>query len=135
MTPPASFPPDRPFPGALSQVPRLHAESDDVPATAAASWEQLPLEASRTPIGLGWTIRLPVRAEHVTITKEVVVREAVVLRRREVDDVARLDATVRREELRVETEGEVEVKGPLHEDLGGARRPRRGRGSGGVRRS
>jgi len=48
------------------------------------------------------------------------------------DDVARLNATVRREQLQVETEGEVEAKGMLREDLERAQRPRRGRSSGGV---
>ncbi len=133
MTPPESSPADRPFPGARPQVPQLHAQAADEPATAAAAPEQLPLEAAVASTGLDWIIRLPVRAEHVTITREVVVRETVVLRRRQVDDIARVDATVQREQLRVETEGQVEAHRPPRDVLGSPRRPRRGRGSAGAR--
>jgi stress response protein YsnF len=66
-------------------------------------------------------IRLPVRAEDVTVTKEVVVRERVVLRRREIGDIARVEATVRRERLQAATAGPVEVVEVAEDDLGGIR--------------
>jgi stress response protein YsnF len=69
-------------------------------------------------------IRLPVRAEEVTVTKEVVVRERVVLRRREADDIEHVEATVRWERLQVATAGPVEVVEVVEDDLGGTRGPK-----------
>ena len=109
MTRPESSGPDRPFPGAHSAVPgrqTLPATPDDAVAGARTT---LPLEAVASPAGQGWGIRLAVRAEHVTVSKEVVVFERVVVRRLEAADVARVDAEVRREELRTATEGDIEV--------------------------
>ena len=117
---PESSSPDRPFPGAHSQVPGAHAPSVETPATT----RRLPLGAARSRSGQGWVIRLPVRAEEVMVTKEVVVRERVVLRRRELDDVARVEATVRRERLQVAITGPVDVVDVVEDDLGGIRRPK-----------
>src|SRR2546423_6935912 len=102
---PESPSPTRPSPGAHPQVPGAHAPSMETPATT----RRLPLGAARSRSGQGWVIRLPVRAEAVMVTKEVVVHERVVLRRREVDDVARVEATVRRERLQVATTSPVDV--------------------------
>ena len=121
MTLPESSSPDRPFPGARSQVPGAHAPSMETPATT----RRLPLDAARSRSGQGWVIRLPVRAEEVMVTKEVVVRERVVLRRRELDDVARVEATVRRERLQVATTGPVDVVDVAEDGLSGIRRPKR----------
>jgi stress response protein YsnF len=113
MTTPAASPPDRPFPGAHSQVPGAFARAAETPTTQSAGpSRQLVLEATLEPAGWGLDIRLPVRAEHVTITKEVVVHERVVLWRREMSEVVRLDTTVRREELRIEGQGESVVTEP-----------------------
>jgi stress response protein YsnF len=68
------------------------------------------------------------------VTKEVVVRERVVLRRRELDDVARVEATVRRERLQVATTGPVDVVDVVEDDLGGIRRPKRTEDPGQLRR-
>jgi Domain of unknown function (DUF2382) len=125
MTLPESSFPDRPFPGAHSQVPGAHAASTETPPTPPATTRRLPLGAARSRSGQGWVIRLPVRAEEVMVTKEVVVRERVVLRRRELDDVARVEATVRRERLQVATTGPVDVVDVVEDDLGGIRRPKR----------
>ena len=95
---------DRPFPGAHPQVAGAYVESPERLATAGP-----PLEVARAPSGQGWVIRIPVRAERVTLSKQVVVRERVVIRQREVREIAQLDATVRREQLRVETEGQAKV--------------------------
>jgi hypothetical protein len=64
--------------GAHSQVPGAHAPSAGRPATT----RRLPLGATRSRSGQGWAIRRRVGAEEVTLTKEVVVRERVVLSRR-----------------------------------------------------
>jgi stress response protein YsnF len=92
---------DRPFPGAHSQVPHRHADTDDPKRMPRA----LPLEATPVLRQLGWSIRLPVRAEGVVVEKQVVVSERVVVRRRERNDLARIDGRVRREQLKVDVEG------------------------------
>ena len=69
----------------------------------------LPLEAHVESSGRGWTIRLPVRAEQITVHKQPVVVEEVAVQVRQVRDVVRLEDTVRREEVRAETEGDVDI--------------------------
>jgi len=97
----------------------------------------LALEADRQSLGNVLTIRLPVRAEDVTVDKQAFVTEEVAVRPSRVDDVVRIEETIRREQLRVDTRGDVEIDerglvdadrrppdratGPEHED-----RPRRG---------
>lgn len=103
MTRPESSAPDRPFPGSHSAVPgtqTLPALSDK---SGAAAWRMLSLEATPASVAHGRSICLPVRAEHVTVSKDVVVHERVVVRRRNASDVTRVDAEVRREELRTRT--------------------------------
>ena len=68
---------------------------------------QLPLEAHIETTLLGTTVRLPVRAEQVTIEKWPVVVEEVVVHTTQVEEEERLTETVRREELRVDTEGHL----------------------------
>src|SRR5437868_12769632 len=72
------------------------------PATASG---QLPLEAQiERSAGLhaaGWTIQLPIRAEHLTIEKQSVVYEQVTVRRGQIHEVQQIDASIRRERLRV----------------------------------
>ncbi len=46
-----------------------------------------------------WTVRLPVRAEYVHVSKQVVVSEEVVVRRDQVDDVVHATDTIHREEV------------------------------------
>jgi uncharacterized protein (TIGR02271 family) len=57
-------------------------------------------------------VRLQVRAEHVEVRKQIVVYERVLVRRRELDSTARVEARVSREELRVELDGETSVSAP-----------------------
>ncbi len=100
---------DRPFPGAHSAVPGRHTlppTSEDRPAGSRTT---LPLDAVPISAAHRWSIRLPVRAERVTVSKDVVVRERVVVRRREIADAARVEDEVRHEELRTSTEGEIDV--------------------------
>ncbi len=72
-----------------------------------------PLEAKLEPAPRGWTVRLPVRAEEVRVEKQTVVVEEVVVRTRPVQETVRVDETVRREELRVETTGDVDPTVPI----------------------
>ena len=69
----------------------------------------LPLQAHVETTPYSCTIRLPVRAEHVSVDKRPVVVEEVLVHTAQVDDSVRLEDTVRREQLRVETEGDVDV--------------------------
>jgi stress response protein YsnF len=103
VTRPESSASDQPFPRAHS----LPAESADDPHAGADG--VLPLEGVPSSAGQGWSVRLPIRAEQVTVSKDVVVRERVLVRRREVADVAHVEAEVRHEELRTSTEGELEL--------------------------
>jgi uncharacterized protein (TIGR02271 family) len=68
-------------------------------------------QPSDTPIGEGETYRVPVREEQVTVDKQAVVREEVSLGKRQVQDSQRVSDTVRREEARVERQGDVNIQG------------------------
>jgi len=68
-------------------------------------------QPSDTPIGEGETYRVPVREEQVTVDKQPVVREEVSLGKRQVQDSQRVSDTVRREEARVERQGDANVQG------------------------
>jgi hypothetical protein len=107
MTWPVSELPDRPFAGAHSQVPHASSGSADVSTRTAGEPAALPLDALCERSQGGWTVRLRVHAEHITITKEVVVTERVVLRRNQIDDVLHIGAVVQREQLQVEADGKA----------------------------
>ena len=57
----------------------------------------------------GWRVHVPVNAEDVSVQKRAFVVEEVEVRRELVEDVEPVTETVRREELRVETRGELEA--------------------------
>jgi uncharacterized protein (TIGR02271 family) len=57
------------------------------------------------------TIRVPVREERVEVEKQPVVYEEVEVGKREVTETQQVTGTVRREEARVERQGDVEVRG------------------------
>jgi uncharacterized protein (TIGR02271 family) len=59
----------------------------------------------------GRTIEVPVREERVDVEKRPVVYEEVEVGKREVAETQPVSATVRREEARVEREGDVDVRG------------------------
>lgn len=79
------------------------------PRRSRSRGERLTLAARVEPDERGWSIYLPVRAERVTAAKRVAVHEEVVVRREEIETVLEPEATVRREELRVEPHGRLEV--------------------------
>lgn len=100
----------RPFPGARSTVPGAHSLSPGgEPSSAAGDRRTLPLQAAPGSAPTGWSIRLPVRAEEITVSRNVFVRERVLVRRERMADVEHVAADVRREELRTSSEGNVEV--------------------------
>ena len=77
-----------------------------------------PRPADR-PIGETETIEVPVREERVTVEKRPVVAEEVRIGKRNVQDSERVSETVRREEVVLDTEGDVDIEQ-------GVRRPDRG---------
>jgi stress response protein YsnF len=52
----------------------------------------------------GWEVRLPLRREVVSVSKETVVAERVRVRRAAVEDTERIQTTLRREQARIETQ-------------------------------
>ena len=56
-------------------------------------------------------IRVPVREEEISVEKKPVVKEEVTVGKRVVQDTARVAGDVRKEEVRVEREGDVDVRG------------------------
>jgi uncharacterized protein (TIGR02271 family) len=63
------------------------------------------------PLGEGETIQVPVSEERVTVEKQPVVREEVGLGKRKVQEEKQVTDTVRREEARLEREGDIKVRG------------------------
>lgn len=61
-------------------------------------------------IGPGEEIRVPVREERVSVEKTPVVKEEVTVGKRAVPDTERVAGEVRREEVRVDREGDMEVR-------------------------
>ena len=56
-------------------------------------------------------IRIPVSEEKVNVSKETVVKEEVTVGKRRVTETKRVGGTVRKEEARVESEGDIAVSG------------------------
>ena len=89
-------------------------QSIDVPVTHEEVYiERHPGsgQPSDAPIGEGETYQVPVREEQVSVNKQQVVREEVALGKKQVQDTRHVSDTVRREEARVEREGDVNVQG------------------------
>lgn len=107
MIPSESNAPDSPFPGAHSQVPGVRGAAGE--STMGRSTGPLQLEASVVPWERGWLVRLPVRAEHIQIDKQVVVYERAEVRRHQTEATERVGASIRREQVRVEVEGDADV--------------------------
>jgi uncharacterized protein (TIGR02271 family) len=55
------------------------------------------------------TLRVPVREDRVTAEKRVVVTEEISVGKQQVQDTERVSGTVRREEARIDIDGDVEV--------------------------
>lgn len=76
--------------------------------------QQRPADA---PIGAGDEVRIPVRGETATAEKQTMVTGELDVRKREVQDTERISGTVRREEVRIEREGDVQEMRPGSPDL------------------
>ena len=73
-------------------------------------------QATASEIKPGEEVRIPVKEEQVHVTKTPGVKEEVSVGKRTVHDTEHVGGTVRKEELRVEKEGDVDVrhKGDTH---------------------
>jgi uncharacterized protein (TIGR02271 family) len=66
-------------------------------------------EPAEGAIGEGEEVRLPLMEEEVRVEKTPVVREEVSVRKRQVQDTERVSETVRREEARIESQGNARM--------------------------
>jgi uncharacterized protein (TIGR02271 family) len=76
--------------------------------------ERHPASGRATPgagVGAGEEVRIPVKEEKVHIEKEAVVAEEVSVGKRKVADTQTVSGSVRKERVKVEQEGDVEVRG------------------------
>lgn len=89
-----------------------HPRSEDASSSPTAE-RSLSLEAKVEPAAGGWSIRLPLRAEAVTVDKRTVVAETLTVRRGQVKEVMHRDETIRGERLRIESEGNLEATRPI----------------------
>jgi hypothetical protein len=96
--------------------------------------QRLPLGASARPHGTGWELRIPVFAEAVGLEREVVVVEEVEVSMRTVQEIVQARENVRREELQVESSGDVDATRPMDADLLERAEQRRARRSRVLRR-
>jgi len=67
-------------------------------------------KASSGSIKEGEEIRIPVREDQVTVTKDAVVTEEVKVGKRVVQDVEHVSGNVRKEEIRIDQSGDVDVR-------------------------
>lgn len=67
--------------------------------------------ASASDIKAGEEIRIPVREDQVRVSKEAVVKEEVNVGKRKVHDTETVGGNIRKEEVKVEREGRVDVRG------------------------
>jgi uncharacterized protein (TIGR02271 family) len=76
--------------------------------------------ASAADIKPGQEIRIPVKEEQVRVEKQPVVKEEVTVGKRKVQDTEQVSGTVRKEEVKVEQKGDVDVrsKGTTPKDQG-----------------
>jgi uncharacterized protein (TIGR02271 family) len=68
-------------------------------------------QASSTGIGANQEVRIPVTEEQVHVEKTPVVKEEVTVSKRTVTDTERVSGTLRKEEVKVEQKGNVNVHG------------------------
>ena len=81
-----------------------------------AGAEPLALDARvERGVGGGWRVTIPLRVERIRADRQTVVREEVVLRRRMVSGVERVEGAIAREQLRVEGHGDLEATQPIAE--------------------
>jgi uncharacterized protein (TIGR02271 family) len=85
----------------------------DVPVThEEVTIERRPVDRRAADAAIGAnddTISVPVRAEQVSVEKRAVVTEEINVGKRHVQDTQQVSGTVRREEARIEQDGDVDV--------------------------
>jgi uncharacterized protein (TIGR02271 family) len=72
--------------------------------------ERRPATGTSTGAIRAEEIRIPVKEEQVHVTKETVLKEEVTVGKRKVQDTKTVEGDVRREEVKVETEGKTNVR-------------------------
>ena len=77
-----------------------------------------PRPAERPISEEGETIRVPVREEQVRVEKQPVVTGEVMVGKERVQDTEQYSDTVRREEPRIEREGDVDIRGTGAQEYG-----------------
>lgn len=86
----------------------------DVPVTReAVTIERRPVDRQPADGAIGddrGAIRVPVREEQVSVAKRAVVTEEISVGKQQIDETQRVSDTVRREEARIEHEGDVDLK-------------------------
>jgi len=100
------------LPGRTSASLSVSAEPDDAPAGR----RRLPLNGQIVRTAGGWAVRIPLSVEEVSIAKEVMVSEEIHVAIRPVSEIAHITGSVRREQLHVDTEGELDETRPLRID-------------------
>ncbi|MBC2397284.1 YsnF/AvaK domain-containing protein [Clostridium tetanomorphum] len=84
----------------------------DVPVTheeVVIERRSIDNEASDTPISDEETIRIPVSEEQVNVDKHTVVTGEVSAHKREVQETRRVDENLKREEARINTNGDADI--------------------------
>jgi len=71
-------------------------------------------KASAADMAPGEEVRIPVTEERVRVEKDTVLKEEVHVRKRKVTDTEQVSGTVRKEEIKVEQEGDVTTHGVKH---------------------
>src|ERR687884_565352 len=89
--------------------PHRHTETDEL-ATHATGEERTYSGEERAARGETDRERVQVREERVELEKKPVVTEEIELGKRRVQDTQQVSGTVRREEARIEGEGDVDVE-------------------------
>jgi uncharacterized protein (TIGR02271 family) len=95
------------------EVHREHKTIDVPVAREEVVIERRPAsghEVAAGDLGAGQEIRIPVREEEVNVEKQAVVKEEVSVGKRRVADTEHVDETLRKEEIKVDTEGDVKVR-------------------------
>lgn len=70
-------------------------------------------QISDTPIGESEVIRIPVSGEQITVSKQIKTTGEVAIHKRQFQEMQQVTDSVRREEARVEREGDVNVQGDV----------------------
>ena len=67
-------------------------------------------EVSASDLRAGQEVRIPVREEEVNVEKQVVAGEEVSVGKKRVRDTKRVDETLRKEEIKVDTKGDAKIR-------------------------